>query len=181
MRSRRIITPILAWLVALSAAIPATAAAGPLLSGYGGPGQGNQAILGSSLLGGGGGSSGGGGPQSGGGSSGGEGLSHASVSTAASAPSTPGTHKNAVHKGRPGGSVDNTAAGGRAVTSRAGGGPGVFPASSRGAASQASGSETLGLSGENITYVLLALLALVATGVLTRRIARSAGRAGTGS
>ena len=161
--------------------MPATAAAGPLLSGYGGPGQGNQAILGSSLLGGGGGSNGGGGPRSGGGSGGGEGLSRAAISTAASAPSTPGAHKNAVHKGRLGGSVDSTSAGGRAVAGRAGGSPGLFPASSRGAASQASGSETLGLSGENITYVLLALLALVATGVLTRRIARSAGRAGTGS
>src|SRR5438309_8805588 len=46
------------------AAVPATAHAGPLLSGYGGPGQGNQAILGSALVGG---SSGGGGTSGGGG------------------------------------------------------------------------------------------------------------------
>ena len=50
MRSRRIITPIIACLVAVSAALPAAASAGSLLSGYGGPGQGSQAILGSALL-----------------------------------------------------------------------------------------------------------------------------------
>src|SRR5438876_10100556 len=49
----------LAAALALLALAPAAANAGPLLSGYGGPGQGNQAILGSTLLGGpGGGSSG---------------------------------------------------------------------------------------------------------------------------
>ena len=52
MRSRRMITPTIA-LVALSAAMPVAASASSLLSGYGGPGQGNQAILGSALLGGG--------------------------------------------------------------------------------------------------------------------------------
>ena len=36
--------------LAVSAAAPLVAHAGPLLSGYGGPGQGNQAILGSTLL-----------------------------------------------------------------------------------------------------------------------------------
>jgi hypothetical protein len=35
----------------LALAAPSTTAAGPLLSGYGGPGQGDQAILGSTLLG----------------------------------------------------------------------------------------------------------------------------------
>jgi hypothetical protein len=179
------ITPTIAWLVALSVAMPATAAAGSLLSGYGGPGQGNQAILGSSLLGGGGGTNGGGGPGGGSGSGGGEGLQRVAAATATAGPSTPASHKSAVHKGKRGGSAANGSAAGRAVTGHAGaapgGGPQLYPASSRGTASQAGGSETLGLSGENITYVLLALLALIVTGILTRRIARTAGRAGTGS
>ena len=66
MRSRRIITPAIACIAATLAASPAAAPASPLLSGYGGPGQGSQVILGSSLVngsaeGGGGGSQGGGG------------------------------------------------------------------------------------------------------------------------
>src|SRR5438105_12388818 len=55
---------LLAWLaVAGTAPLAAGAQSGPLLSGYGAPGQGNQVILGSALLGGpsGGGSSGSGG------------------------------------------------------------------------------------------------------------------------
>src|SRR4051794_19511196 len=48
---------------------PAASASSTLLSGYGGPGQGNQAILGSAVIGGKGGSGGGGGSGSGGGAS----------------------------------------------------------------------------------------------------------------
>src|SRR5437879_8345365 len=61
MKRHRTITS-LAALAALvvSMAIAATAHASSLLSGYGGPGQGNQAILGSTLLGGGSGGGGGG-------------------------------------------------------------------------------------------------------------------------
>src|SRR5271170_1066634 len=50
-RDRLTITAIIALLTA-SALVPAAALAGPLLSGYGGPGQGNQAILGAGLVGG---------------------------------------------------------------------------------------------------------------------------------
>ena len=52
MRSRRIITSAIACIAALSAAaaMPVAAPAGSLLSGYGGPGQGSQVILGSSLV-----------------------------------------------------------------------------------------------------------------------------------
>ena len=68
MTSHRSIS-IVALTAAMVAASPAVASASSLLSGYGGPGQGSQAILGSALLGGG--SGGGGGGGSGGGSSGG--------------------------------------------------------------------------------------------------------------
>src|SRR5258705_13375486 len=66
MKSRRKITPIIAGLAAATALIPASAQASSVLSGYGGPGQGNQVILGAALLNGPRGGSGGG---SGGGSS----------------------------------------------------------------------------------------------------------------
>src|ERR1700690_4279436 len=56
---RRTITAIVA-LLSMLALVPAAALAGPLLSGYGGPGQGNQAILGAGLGGGRGGDGGGG-------------------------------------------------------------------------------------------------------------------------
>src|SRR2546430_16064392 len=59
---RRIITSV-GLLLTAAACMPATAHANPLLSGYGGPGQGNQAILGATLLNGrGGGGSSGAGP-----------------------------------------------------------------------------------------------------------------------
>src|SRR2546421_57056 len=46
---RRIITSA-GLLLAAAACMPVAAHANPLLSGYGGPGQGNQAILGATLL-----------------------------------------------------------------------------------------------------------------------------------
>ena len=68
MRSRRIIASAVICIAGLLAAMPAAASAGSLLSGYGGPGEGSQVILGASLVNGprgGGGSPGGGGSQGG--------------------------------------------------------------------------------------------------------------------
>src|SRR5438874_7144215 len=65
--------------VAIGTCWPLPAHASPLLSGYGGPGQGSQAILGSTLFGGPGGGSSGSGA-----ASGGEGSSGASASPAVS-------------------------------------------------------------------------------------------------
>jgi hypothetical protein len=142
----------LAAALALSAslALPRVAHAGPLLSGYGGPGQGNQAILGSALLGG----------SKGGGGSGSRGAGkkgpHAGAS-ALQASGTPGaTGTAAVPQG---GSV---ASAGRTAGSY----PTVEPASSR------SGS-AFGLSDADLAYILLAAAVLAVTGALTRRIARS--------
>src|SRR3984893_14298799 len=61
MTPHRTIIPIAALLMALSAAMPSAAPAKSLLSGYGGPRPGSQAILGAMLL---------NGPSGGGGSSG---------------------------------------------------------------------------------------------------------------
>src|SRR5580698_25991 len=67
MRRNRIILGALASLALFAIPAPAALAGGPLLSGYGGPGAGAQAIIGATLLNGPGGSSGG---SSGGGSAG---------------------------------------------------------------------------------------------------------------
>ena len=74
MKSHRKISLTTALLAALVAVVPATASANSLLSGYGGPGAGNQAILGSALIGGGG-SAGGGGSSGSSGSTGSAGSS----------------------------------------------------------------------------------------------------------
>jgi hypothetical protein len=167
------ITPTITLLI-LSAAMPVAAAGSSLLSGYGGPGEGNQAILGSSLL------NGGGGPKNGGG-----GTANGGGSTGTGASSTIGVRGQAVRggKGSPASRHASRAQGqGKQGTGRAGAASGgtaqVYPVSAPGAG--AGGSETLGISGEDITYVLLALCGLVFTGLLTRSLARTsaAGRHG---
>jgi hypothetical protein len=127
------------------AAVPATAHAGPLLSGYGGPGQGNQAILGSALLGG---SAGGSGTSGGGGS--GSRAAHSRTATHGAA-GTLGSSKRA-----------DALAGERGASSY----PAVEPTASR-------SGPALGLSGADLAYILLAAAALALTGALTRRIART--------
>ena len=69
----------IALLAALVAVAPAAASANSLLSGYGGPGAGNQAILGSALIGGGGSAGGGGSSGSSGSSTGSSGSSAGSA------------------------------------------------------------------------------------------------------
>jgi hypothetical protein len=173
------ITPTIV-LVGLSAAMPVAAQGGSLLSGYGGPGQGNQAILGSSLL------NGGGGPKNGGGGGGGSENGGGSAGTGVSSTVGAGnTHAQAVRGGK--GSVasrhaSTTAGRGKQATGRVGGASGrvsqVYPASARGAG--AGKSETLGISGEDLMYMLLALCGLIFTGLLTRRMARTTAASGHG-
>jgi hypothetical protein len=136
-----------AGLAGASAALPTTADAGPLLSGYGGPGQGNQAILGSALLGG----SAGGSGTSGGGGSGSRGGSSRAAHSRAATHGAAGSSKRA-----------DALAGERGASSY----PAVEPTASR-------SGPALGLSGADLAYILLAAAALVLTGALTRRIART--------
>jgi hypothetical protein len=84
MKNHRMTIPALALLVTFAAS-PGVAAASSLLSGYGGPGQGSQAILGSTLVNG---PRGGGGS---GGSSGSTGSLSAITAPASTAPSTAGS------------------------------------------------------------------------------------------
>jgi hypothetical protein len=183
MRSRRTITLTTACLLtlSLSAALPAASSAGSLLSGYGGPGQGSQEIIGAGLVNGG--SRGGG--SSGGGSRGGSAVGPAtaapsSVATgtgpaaAASAPSRPGKHSGrATRRGqRIKGQAGSVAAGGTKT----------YSALSPDAAVQAvpGGSSALGLSSASLLYVALAILALIFTGLCMRLLVRPTQRVGTG-
>ena len=151
-----------AWL-ALLAAAPAAALAGPLLSGYGGPGQGNQAILGSTLLGGpGGGSNGSGGPTSASAESAAAlaaGSSSAAGGAGASARSALSGH---ARKGA------LTPASSRAAQAGA-----LKPASYPVVEPAAATTPALGLSGTDVFYIVLAALALAFTGVMTRLILRT--------
>jgi hypothetical protein len=180
-------------LAAVMVAAPALASASSLLSGYGGPGQGNQAILGSALLNGpsGGGGSGGGSGSSGGGSGssggGAEGAGGSSTNTATSA--TGGeTAAAGSAKGAPAGSgaassgnsgTGSGAGGARGASGRsAGSAPrkavaaaSEYPASERLPASQQTG--TLGLSTADLLYIILAAGTLAFVGVFTSRLTRT--------
>lgn len=171
MRSRRVITPAIVCIAVLSAAMPAAAPASSLLSGYGGPGQGSQAIIGSSLVNGP--PNGGGGRPRGGGSAGtGESVTAAqgNLGTGAGSPGRASVgssaHRHPAKLGRPAG------AGVRGASS---GGSLAYPASARDAAVRAAaeGSDTLGVSGMDLVYILAALCGLLLTGVLTKRVART--------
>lgn len=162
-RTIRIAGILLGAALGMSAALPLTAQAGPLLSGYGGPGQGNQAILGSTLLGGPGGGSAGGGGASGGGAQGSG--SSAAASTLAAAGTTAGaSHSSrALHAGSATHAAPQRGVAGELAASS-------YPASEPAATSSGS---AFGLSGSDLAYILLGAAALAFTGALTRRVART--------
>jgi hypothetical protein len=175
MTSHRTISLTTTLLAVLMTAAPSSAGANSLLSGYGGPGEGNQTILGSALLGGRGGAGGGGGSSS-----------STSGSTGSSSSGMAGVGgKTTTSSGSSGGGAtarggDGRPAGGRSGSRGGSGGASggaartytlVSPSSASPPASVA--SETLGLSGEDLGYVLLAFGVLAFTGVVTRRLART--------
>ncbi len=187
MRSRRTITLTTACLLtlSLSAALPAAAPAGSLLSGYGGPGQGSQEIIGAGLVNGG---SRGGGGSGGGGSSGGSAAAVGSATAAAAGVATATSPAVAAPiRSRPGKRAPSAT--GRAqrikgqVGSVAAGGTTTSAALSPDAAVQAvpGGSSALGLSNASLLYIALALAALILTGVFMKLLVRPAQRVGTGS
>jgi hypothetical protein len=79
--------------LALAAAMPAAAVASSLLSGYGGPGQGNQAILGAALV---------NGPRGGGGSGSSSGSTTSGTSGAAAPTGSSTSGSGAAGDGRKG-------------------------------------------------------------------------------
>lgn len=157
-KSHRTVASLVAVLAVLLAAAPASALESSLLSGYGGPGQGNQAILGAALL---------NGPRSGGDGGGPGGAAGFATAGATSGRTATGP-----------GSVAPTGSAARRplpTVSRQGkhAASGVRQVLTTGASRPArADSATLGLSGQDFLYILLALAALACTGVFTRRLAR---------
>ena len=150
MKSHRKITSIIGLVVTLSALVPASAAASSLLSGYGGPGQGTQAILGSTLL-------------------------NGPSGAAETAPLRLSSGSSSTSSGTVGKGPATARHGGQAAATASGSAP--FSSYPRLGASQASagGAGVLGLSDSAFLFALLALAALLATGLLTRGLARTRG------
>lgn len=161
----RLTTIVVLLALALACALaPGAMASSTLLSGYGGPGQGNQAILGTTLIGGG----------SAGGSGGGSSGTGAPPGTAASLE---------LEEGRGGSSGAGGASG-------AGGSPRTGSSASQGAQSAGSAgaghvpaalaaarvdAPALGLSGGDLAYVVLGFLVLALTALLSFVLMRRAG------
>ncbi|HUA75946.1 MAG TPA: hypothetical protein VL988_14425 [Solirubrobacteraceae bacterium] len=183
-------------LLALALA-PAVAQAGSLLSGYGGPGEGNQAVLGSAVIGGSHGGSGGSGSSGSSGSASGGG-SETSSGSSSGASSGSGEDRGA-GGARQGGGKSGSAGGGAAkgsngaahggVSSGAGGASGsgtqqfasFYPAASAEKVPSGGQGVVLGLTGGDILLIVLAAVVLIAIGLLTRRLDRPTGQAGLGS
>jgi hypothetical protein len=177
----------LIWLtlLATSASAPASAIGSSLLSGYGGPGEGSQVILGSTLLGGG--ATGGGGAGTGG--SGGAGSTTAEGGSARGGSGS----TSARHRGERSPTVKSS----KAVARRAGAGaravhagegphragvsgarPDAYPSASAERAYLASSGSAAGvLSGDLVWYVLLGLGVLAVTGGVTRWLVANRGHA----
>lgn len=199
MRPNRIAATVAAaTLLALPAA--ATAAESPLLSGYGGPGAGEQQLIGATLVGG----HGGGGPSSGRkGPSSGSGATEGGEATVAPSEASGGSQEGS---GSPEGSVTRREGSGRggSHSGQIAGGPhrgGHAKAGKQGresvgsspqaksskqpsqtsqprlqiplsARNAASQSLALGLSGSQLLLVVLLALGLLLVGLATRRLAR---------
>jgi hypothetical protein len=151
-------------LVAIVVATPVAAHASPLLSGYGGPGQGSQMILGSSLLNGPGG--------------GGRAAAAREASTAATNGGlgrAPAGSSVSVVRGAHGAVLHRRSSSSSAAAGTSRGAPGINPAAARQAAPPA-----LGVSQNDLLYILLALVMLAFAGVLTRRLTHPHGRPARG-
>ena len=158
------------------------AASSTLLSGYGGPGQGNQAIIGSALVGGGhsggsgrGGSGGAGGAGSAGGSGSSSSASGLSPSSIALAPATGAARTGSGAPSRRSASAGKPASP-RKPTAKTGPAP-AHPLAAP-VASRSAGSGALGLSGADVGYIVLASGLLALTALLTVRLSRRPGGAG---
>ncbi len=172
MTRRRKNRTVVGGVLALLALLPAAASASSLLSGYGGPGQGSQAILGSGLVRGAGGAGGSGTPP----------TSPVSGPVATKQSQTPAAltrsgagarrgHATKAGSGRTPGNerkdqgAGQTEAGTRKSVSLA------YAAAERGAPVAA--SETLGFSGDDLLLLILALGALASIAAVTRRLAQA--------
>jgi hypothetical protein len=170
MKRHRTFIPIVKAIVlgaVVSALVPAPAlAGGPLLSGYGGPGAGAQAILGATLLKGPGGSAG-----SGPGASGGSPRiesARTNGTTSTSAASGSGSAADAHPKGANGSTRTSAASAGTS-----GGGARAYLNSSRAGASAAVSQGAAWFSGADLLLVVLVAGALALIAALTLRLTRT--------
>ncbi len=189
MSAHRTVIFIGALLAALVAALPSSALASSLLSGYGGPGQGNQAILGSALV---------NGPRGGGGSGGSSGGSSTGPSEAATESSQTGTDEGSAssaggpsaggagsaggHHGHAGGaSVTKQGTHTKSVPAGDSSASATLSASFYPAAERTPAGEggALGLSGSDLVYIILGFAVLVCLGVLTGWLGRGRVSEGT--
>ena len=160
-------------------ALPAFARANPLLSGYGAPGQGSQALLGSTLA----------GPR-GGGSGGSGGSSGAPAPSIEQAPSAAAATTGESAAGQ-GGSERHAPAGTRSTSSQSGasgadtggsapGSGAAVPPKVALARKSSVHTDAAGLSGGDLALIALAIGVIFATGLLTARIARGGKSVGGG-
>ena len=157
-------TPVVGFVLALSVAMPAAARANPLLSGYGGPGQGNQAILGAALLNG---PAGGGGGSAGGGSTGEGGSATTPTSGASDGARPSGASTSPRARGQSGAPASSP----QKITRPSPDAASAYLAAERGHAPGQSGA--LGLTDQDLLYIILALVTLTLAGVLTRRLTQT--------
>jgi hypothetical protein len=158
--------------VALAAAFacllaPTAAAANTLLSGYGGPGQGNQAILGAALVN----PPGGGSGSAGNGSAGGAAAAGTSLGTTSSGSSAGSGAAQTPPSARHRAATGAHAVGAAAANASAGGPRANSSVSALAAREPSLGSSLLGLSGADLIYILLVFGALGLTAGLTWRVA----------
>ncbi len=173
---------ILALVLVVCALVPPVALAGsPLLSGYGGPGAGEQAILGSTLVGGSGGGSGSGGSSGGstGGGQDGGGTASSTGATGGSSAASTGAGQSGTTESRTGEAPTRrgrrrqggTAAGrpGPARVGRAGVNAYVYPTTLHAASYS---SPVLGISGGDLLALVVTIATLALLWVLTIRMGR---------
>ncbi len=156
MKRHRMIVSILVLVPVLAAVTQASALANSLLSGYGGPGQGSQAILGSSLL---------NGPRNG--ASAGTSAASASGISGGSATNIASVRPNASGQrpGKQGGRGTGNASAGLAYRETKG---------DESASAGGEGSGTPALSNAELLYGLVAFGMVALAAVLTRRLTRIA-------
>ncbi len=157
----------------------------PLLSGYGGPGAGEQAIVGSTLLGRAGGGGGSGGSAKASGSASGEASSSAVVGSSlsnGSVPTSRASGQTPSGRARPE-ATNKSGSKGKVHTKGLAGGTGVSPIHASGgglastvvsypASTASAGSSAIGISSGDVLALIGVVLVLVLTGALTVRLAR---------
>jgi hypothetical protein len=174
---RRAILAVIAA-TSLPLVAPAASSANSLLSGYGGPGQGSQAILGSGLINGGGGSGGSGGSRGSG--SGTSGAGESGPSTAAGEGQGAGTAVKPARRRAPSPARRRRAAPVAVGGSSSAAAPAAYPSSAEsGSRTAAVASDPLGISGADLVYVLVAVGALGLTGLVTRQLTQTAKKSPT--